>query len=224
MPTLIVWHTVVAIDRRGHGQSPAYSGEDTLCDDFADLAHIVAAIGEPVAMFAHSAGCHVALGPVLRGAPLRRLVLYEAPTFGDPPIAAEIWRLLDDAVARDDRPALVEMILNDLVGRSNGELIPPPALAGIPSSPFGALLLDNALSAPTEFRAMEGYVWTDEDLRALTTPTTVVVGGQSPPFNRRFSDRLVRLSGAAHLVVLPGAGHGTPLMDPAVILESIGAH
>ncbi|MGV1010451.1 MAG: alpha/beta fold hydrolase [Dermatophilaceae bacterium] len=224
LPSLASRRTVVTIDRRGHGESPRYSGPHTLSDDVTDLMDIVAAFDEPVAMFAHSAGCLVALGAVLHGARVNHLALYEAPTYREPSITAETWRRLDEAVIREDRPALVDMLLNDVVGRSNGEVTSCQALVGILSSPFGAMLLDNVLSVPTELQALEGHIWADEDLRALTTPTTAAVGDQSPPFNRRFGDRLVSLSPAARLLVLPGAGHGAPLTDPAVILKSFNDH
>lgn len=220
LPALASQYTVVTVDRRGHGNSPAYTDDHTLDDDIADLVDVLATIGEPVTMFAHSAGCQVALGAVLNGAGVHHVVLYEAPTFRDPPITAKTWRRMDAAVARQDRAALVEMMLNDVVGRFSGELTSPEALRGLLSTPFGAMFLDNALSAPTELHALEAHTWTDRDLRALATPTTVVVGGQSPPFNRRFSDRLVGL-GVARLDVLPDADHGTPLMDPGVVLTSI---
>ncbi len=83
------------------------------------------------------------------------------------------------------------------------------------------MLLDNALSLPAELRSYEEHWWDDETLRGLTVPTKVLIGAQSPPFNRLFADHLSALSPHATVEVLPGQEHGAPLNAPEVIAEVI---
>jgi pimeloyl-ACP methyl ester carboxylesterase len=169
LPTLAQHRAVITVDHRGHGEAGPYSGPHTIADDITDLTDILTNLAESAEVFAHSAGCHTALGAALRGAPIQHLVLYEAPTPRDPVIDDDVWQRLDEAAARDDRQEIVRIALNDVVGRSTGQLLPAPAFTAMRASPFGAMLLDDALSIPTELRALEDHTWPDDDLRTLAT-------------------------------------------------------
>jgi pimeloyl-ACP methyl ester carboxylesterase len=101
--------------------------------------------------------------------------------------------------------------------------IPEPAFAAIFPTAFGQMLLDNALAIPTELRAHENYRWDEEILNSLQIPVLLLIGADSPPFNRRFADRVASATPSAEIKVLPDANH--PIEDPgrlASILDNDG--
>jgi pimeloyl-ACP methyl ester carboxylesterase len=55
----------------------------------------------------------------------------------------------------------------------------------------------------------------------LTVPTKLLIGAQSPPFNRLFADRLSALCPHVTVEVLPGQEHGAPLNAPGAIADVI---
>src|SRR5215212_2706506 len=79
----------------------------------------------------------------------------------------------------------------------------------------------NALAIPSEQRPYEAHTWTDEELRALTVPTTAVLGANSPPFNRLFIDRLAALSASVRVQEIPDADHGLPETDPGRLVQAV---
>ncbi|HEY5788326.1 MAG TPA: alpha/beta hydrolase [Microlunatus sp.] len=191
IPVLARDRTVVAPDRRGHGSSGAYGGHHRLEDDVDDLVDMTRELdpeGHGVQIVAHSAGCHVALAAACTGLPISRLVMYEPPAFGDPAIEGSVWQQLADAAEADDRRGLVELVLSDVVGASTGKRIPSPAFSALFSTPFGQMLLDNALAIPTELHAHEDFIWSEEAIGAVDVPILLLIGADSPPFNWRFAD------------------------------------
>jgi pimeloyl-ACP methyl ester carboxylesterase len=149
--------------------------------------------------------------------------MYEPPTFRDPTISASVWEQMDEAVDDEDREHVVVLALNEVVGASTGERIPLPVLSHIFSTPFGQMLLENALSIPAELRAHENHVWQEESLASMAIPIMAIVGADSPPFNRRFADWVATITASAHVTEWSRANHGTPMEDPgrvaSVLLE-----
>jgi pimeloyl-ACP methyl ester carboxylesterase len=123
MEVLARTRTVVAADRRGHGDSDPYTSSYRLSDDAGDLVAIVtelAAEAGQVELVAVSAGCHVALAAAVAGAPATRVVLWESPDFQATPVSAELYDRLDRAAASGDRKLLVRLLLNECPMSSDG--------------------------------------------------------------------------------------------------------
>src|SRR6185295_2891815 len=74
-----------ALDRRGRGAS-GDSADYAIEREFEDVAAVVAAIGEPVALLGHSYGALCSLEAVLRAKGVCKLVLYEPPVPAGLPI------------------------------------------------------------------------------------------------------------------------------------------
>jgi pimeloyl-ACP methyl ester carboxylesterase len=209
--------TVVAADRRGHGDSDPYASSYRLSDDIGDLVAIatdLAAEAGEAELVAVSAGCHVALAAAVAGAPAARVVLWEPPDFRATPVSAGLYDRLDQAAASGDRKLLVRLLLNEIVGVNTGSRVPRPVFPLLFRSPFGQMALANALAIPTGMRAFEAYDWDAQDLSTLDMPVTFLIGSKSPPFNRRFADSIVSRIPHATIEVIDGGSHGTPMEQP----------
>ena len=79
---------VTAMDRRGRGSS-GDTQPYRLSQEFDDVAAVAASVadsgGGPPDVFAHSYGALCTLGAAARGAPFRRIALYEPPGPADRP-------------------------------------------------------------------------------------------------------------------------------------------
>jgi pimeloyl-ACP methyl ester carboxylesterase len=220
-------HTVIAPDRRGHGLSDPYGPEHSVAADASDLVELIASVtrpGEKVRIVAHSSGGHSAIAAINLSDSVSDLILYEPPRRRDePPISGETWQRLNEAHAANDRKRLVTIALVDVVGKVTGHAPPVPLPEPFWQAPFGQLLLANALSIPTELKAISEQEDSDDSLRRINIPTWCVVGGNSPTYNRSFSERLVAVSSSVQLIELPGQDHGTPMTNPALIVELLNS-
>ena len=216
-------HTVVAPDRRGHGFSDPYGPRPEVADDAGDLAEIVAAVAEPgttVRVIAHSSGAHSALAAAALTDSIGDLVLYEPPQrTDDPPINPETWTRLRNAHAAGDRKLLVELALTEVVGKATGQPPPVPLPQPFWDAPFGRLLLANALSIPAELEASSRQDDSDDSLRQIHVPIWCLIGQNSPPYNRKLSDRLAALNPLGQVIELPDQDHGTPMTNPVIVAD-----
>lgn len=210
--------TVIAPDRRGHGDSSRYTDSFVFADDVSDLVDIVtdlrSEVGE-VELIGVSAGAHVALAAAVAGAPASHLVLWEPPDFQSTPLSVDVWSRLDRAAARGDRKLLMRLMMDEVVGPNTGMRIPRIVLPFLYRSRFGRMGLANALAIPTGLRAFEGHDWRSENLSGISIPTYFLIGSTSPAFNRQLSDQLVAMIPGATVEVFEGGSHGTPMDQPA---------
>jgi pimeloyl-ACP methyl ester carboxylesterase len=217
MEVLARTRTVVAPDRRGHGDSDPYTSSYRLSDDAGDLAAIVAGPGGR----GRGGGAGRGLGGVPRragrrggGAPAARVVLWEPPDFQARRVSAELYDRLDRAAASGDRKLLVRLMINEVVGVNIGRTVPRLVFPLLYRSPFGRMVLANALSIPASLRAFEAWDWNARNLSALDMPVTFLIGSQSPPFGRRFADSIAGRIPHATIEVIDGGSHGTPMDQP----------
>ena len=217
MEELASSRTAFAPDRRGHGASSPYDGPHSFDDDVSDLVgfsqYVVDELGEAVELVAHSAGCHIALAAAAL-APVSRVVLWEPPDFNAKRVSPAVWQKLEGAAAKGKRRTVVRLLLNEVVGANTGMHIPWFVFPVLFRSRFGKMLLANALSSPTELRALEAHEWHASNLTQLSMPVYSMVGSTSPPFNRQFADFVAAHVPGAQVEVVEGANHGTPVEDP----------
>ena len=211
-PQLADSFTVVAVDRRGRRASP--DGETyTLEDEFDDLVGVVESLPEPSVVFGHSFGANVALGASLRTPMIAGLVLYEPGRRGDAPdgMRDELERLL----ARDDRRAAMRLVLLEFTR------FPEEWLDDLLDTPPWEARLAYTDTFVRELRAYDEYDY--GDLSRLTTPTLLLVGGESPAAELDHARELARVLPAARVSVLEGHGHTAPVTAPALVAREIAA-
>ena len=199
--------TVYSYDRRGRGDSgdtPPYAVER----EIEDLEAVIAAAGGSAAVYGHSSGAQLALETAARGVSVTKLAMYEPPYVVDesgPVKSANYLDRMDEAIAEGRRRDAVAQFLTESVG------MPAEMVAGLLDSPMGAGLEQLAHTLPYDERIMERYQrgrplpaeWRD----AVTVPSLVMDGGNSPEWMRNGCQALVRLLPDVAYRTLEGQDH-----------------
>jgi non-heme chloroperoxidase len=215
---------VVRYDHRGHGRSTAPDGDVDVARLAADLCEVIEAVDVRDAVLAgHSMGGMTALAfavhhPDVAAARLRALVL----------VATSSGALARIPMSAAIAPALVASpALERLLGSRPGHVL----VRGVHGRTAGRAALRASrdafvATAPTVRSShLRAVLAMDlrEGSRAITVPTTVVVGSRdlvTPPSHARAIARTVP---GARLVVVSGAGHMLPYEATEEVADVIAA-
>ena len=203
LPALEEHFTVYAIDRRGVGES-GDADEYDLDREAEDVVAVVDSIDEPVHLLGHSYGALCALEAALRIDSLRTLVLYE-PLF--PVGNAELYSedVLAEMEGRLDSGENEQALI--LLFEEIAEL-PPAEMDKLRSAPNWPSRVAAAHTVLRESRAENEYEFDPTRFAAVTVPTLLLSGSESP---QSLKDATVALDEAlpnSRIVVLEGLGHG----------------
>jgi pimeloyl-ACP methyl ester carboxylesterase len=209
MPKLAERFTLYVMDRRGRapsGDAEAYS----IANESDDVVNVVAAIGRPVTILAHSYGALVMLDALDRLRHVTHLILYEPPVTakGARPDSEAVLEKLDNALAAGNREEVAITFLRDQVKA------PPEALQRFQSSPIWPLILQIASTLPRESRAVNTYRPFIERLANWKFPATVLLGSESQGLLRDAAYFVRDHIPGSQLVILEGQGHGAMLDAP----------
>lgn len=217
-PLLEPRFTVVAVDRRGRGDSED-GGTYRLESEFDDVAAVVRAMedegGAPVNLFGHSYGGLVAANaaPLLDG--LRTLILYEPPMGGVlAPGQVGRWR---DLVDEGRREQMVEEFLQDIGGYT------PAEVEALKQTPLWEGRLAVAPTVPRELEAEQDHRLDRAALGRLTMPTLLLVGSASPDWALRSTDAYAGAIEGVSVRRLEGQGHGALAAAPEMVAAEIDA-
>lgn len=198
LPLLEPHSTVYALDRRGRGASgdgTAYAIEQ----EFADVAAVVDAIGEPVDLLGHSYGAICALEAALLTAGVRRLVLYEPPVLAPP--LSEVDDRLEELLAQGRRAEVVETFFREIVGMPEYQL---DLLRSLPSWPARVAA---AHTVVRERKHLDGHRFDPARFGSLNVPTLLLAGGDSPSFLQDSTAAVAAAVPGARVVTLEGQQH-----------------
>jgi pimeloyl-ACP methyl ester carboxylesterase len=205
--------TVIAIDRRGRGDSTD-GGEYALEREFEDVAAVVRDAGDGALLVGHSYGGLVAAGAagLLDGLP--RLALYEPAMGGVLADAATIdrWERL---IADGDRDQMVHEFLRDIGGYGDEEI---DMLA---QTPLWEARKRVAPTVPRELRAELEHRHDAEALGRVDAPVLLLVGSESPGWAVRSTDAYEGALPRARRVVLEGHGHGANVTAPGLLASEL---
>jgi pimeloyl-ACP methyl ester carboxylesterase len=215
-PLLEERYTVVAIDRRGRGDSSdgdRYAVEREF-EDVAAVVRSVASDGSEPVLFGHSYGALVSAGaaPLIEGLP--RLVLYEPPMGGvlAGPAVVDRWEAL---IAAGDRDAVVSEFLADIGGYS------PVELEELRASELWELRKTVAHTVPRELRAEGAFQLDRAALAALDIPVLMFVGGESPHWATRSTAAYAEVLPNVTVRTLEGQGHGALAAAPELVASEL---
>ncbi|MEQ8698383.1 MAG: alpha/beta hydrolase [Bauldia litoralis] len=201
--------SVYAMDRRGRGAS-GDAEPYVFAREFEDVAAVVDGIagetGGPVNLFGHSYGAVCSLEAALRTDNLRRLVIYEPPLPVDKPvIPPEPLAEVAAATATGDRETIVTTFVTKIVR------VPPGELAMLRGMPSWAERIEAAHTIHRELNALDHDYDLDLDrFRAITVPTLLLLGSESPPFLKNATHALAGVLPNARLHVIKGQAHNAP--------------
>jgi pimeloyl-ACP methyl ester carboxylesterase len=213
-PRLERTHTLLAVDRRGHGASGEGGADHSLADEVADLLAVLALLDEPVDVVAHSYGGLVALEAALISDRIGRLIVYEPSIDDDPAFPGVVARVGELVRRGEDEQAAVTL----LVERSG---VPPDAVDAVRELPLWPILLQGVHVLPREGAAMLAYRFDPSRFRQLTTPVLVLVGEHSPAWRHEAMSQLPTTLPQAELRTLSGQAHLATHTAPELLAEEI---
>ena len=170
-PHLEARFTVIALDRRGRGDSTV-GGEYSLECEYQDVAAVVRGAGDGALLAGHSYGGLVAAGAA-RLADVSRLALYE-PAMGGGLAKRETIDRWDRLIADGDRDTVIREFCRDIAGYGEA------AIDELARSPIWEARRQIVPTLPRELRAEGEHRFDGAALAALGTPTLLLVGTESP--------------------------------------------
>ena len=213
-PLLEPRFTVVAVDRRGRGDSEDGDGY-RLESEFEDVAAVVEAMRDagPLHLFGHSYGGLVAAGAAPSIAGLETLMLYEPPMGGVlAPGQVAVWRgLVEDG----RRERMVEEFLHDIGGYT------PAEIEALKETPAWEGRLAVAPTVPRELEAEQGHRLDGVALGRLSYPSLLLVGSRSPEWALRSTDAYAAALAGVAVRRLEGQGHGALAAGPELVAAEI---
>jgi len=208
-------HRVLAPDLRGFGGSVVTPGQVTMARMADDLAALLDALGvtEPVTYAGFSMGGYVGW-PFLRQHRQRvaRLVLCDTRAVADTLEAAQGRRAMADKVEAEGAAVAADTMLPKLLAPGRAER--DPALAQrvramiLATDPRGIAAAQRGMAERTDARP---------DLPLLGVPTLVIVGEHDAIATRGEMSALAAEIPGARLVEVRGAGHTSPMEEPAAV-------
>jgi pimeloyl-ACP methyl ester carboxylesterase len=179
----------------GSGDATDYSVERQA----EDMAAVVDAIGGSVNVLGHSFGGLCALEAALLTANIRRLILYEPPIVPFlPPGFVDRLRILLDA---GDRDGVWATMNREIVKMPEHEIEIQRTQAAHAARLAGIHILVEAL------QALERYRFDPARYRAVSIPTLLLVGGDSPAWAYSATQALQGAVPNSRVIVLPGQQH-----------------
>jgi pimeloyl-ACP methyl ester carboxylesterase len=208
--------TVVAVDRRGRGESGDQT-EYTIGREFEDIAAVVDALDAPILLFGHSYGAMCALEAALLTSRVTGLILYEPPHVVDNETLYAPGQLdrLDALLAAGDRDGMVSAFFTEVVG------VPQEQMTIVKSSPAWPGRVAAAHTIVRECRAEESYRLPLDRLSRLSIPVLLLLGGDSPPFFGKVRGVLEGVLPNIRTVVMSGQGHMAMDTAPDLVVKAV---
>ena len=211
-------YSVYTVDRRGRGESGdhlPYSIER----EFEDIASVAESIPEPITLLGHSYGALCSLEAVLLSRRINRLILYEPPIplgTGDaypPQLIASIQQQLEQG----NRQGAVETFMREI------PRLPPHELELLKDSPSwkGRVAAAHTILREMQATSRDGYRFDPKRFMKLTTPTLLMLGGDSPAFLRIAIQKLHETLPNNKIAVMPGQQHVAMNSAPDLFLREV---
>jgi pimeloyl-ACP methyl ester carboxylesterase len=211
-PHLEARFTVIALDRRGRGESTD-SREYSLEREYEDVAAVVRDAGDGALLVGHSYGGLVAAGAA-RLARVPRLALYE-PAMGGVLATREAIDRWDRLIADGDRDTVIREFYRDIAGYDEA------AIDELARSPIWDARRRIVPTVPRELRAELEHHFDGAALAALGTPTLLLVGTESPDWAVRSVAAYAEALQESETHPLEGQGHSANMTAPDLLASEL---
>lgn len=215
VPQLAEHRTVHAMDRRGRGGSgdgPEWS-LDREVDDVASLVDALAGeSGQPVDLLGHSLGGLLALRAASRTPHVHRLVLYE-PAVEEQALPSDLVDRMREYLAAGHPEEAVLLTMRDVVRMSENEIAAMRAMPTWHTRVEAAHTLPRELSVELDADPAE--------IGAVTAPTLVMRGSDSPPSVRDACTRLAAALPSSTTVIISGQQHVADQIVPELFARLV---
>ncbi len=202
LPALEPHFTVYAVDRRGRGESgDAHTYAYEL--EFKDIAAVLDSIGQPAQLLGHSFGAICSLEAALLSPNLGKLILYEPPI----PVAGiaiypeGLVERLQVQLDAGEPEQVLTIFFREVVK------MPAHEFDLLRASPAWPARVAAAHTLARELLVAEQYHFEARRFAHLTTPTLLLLGGDSPSFFGAAIHALASALPTSQTVVLPGQQH-----------------
>ena len=208
-------YTAYLLDRRGRGSSLNEApGDYALAREADDVRAVIDLIDDSVFYLGHSYGALIGLELLTSDTRVRKALLYEPPFDADglevtPRAFIERYAVL---IERGERDEALDLFYREVIG------VDPAPLHALP------IWQARKLAAPTLIRetgVTSTFVPDRDALRAVTTPTLVLTGTESPPVFGAAARLAVEALPHAELVVAEGQGHTMIDADPVGFIDLV---
>jgi pimeloyl-ACP methyl ester carboxylesterase len=207
--------TVYAVDRRGR-EGSGDAGQYAIEREFDDIVALVNSIEEPVFLLGHSYGALCSLEAARRTSHLRKLVLYEPPVpTGIEIYSSEVVTRIQALLDEGDREGAVSTFLQDIAH------VPPHEMEILRSAPSWPARVAAAHTILREMRGSNEYVFEPAHFTSLTTPTLLLLGGDSPPFFKAAIEAVHAALPKSRVVVMPGQQHTAMNTAPGLFTREV---
>jgi pimeloyl-ACP methyl ester carboxylesterase len=211
-PHLEARFTVIAIDRRGRGDSTDAEGY-ALEREYEDVAAVVSDAGDGAMLVGHSYGGLVATGAAgLLDLP--RLALYE-PAMGGGLAAPQTIDRWERLIAESDRDTVIREFYRDIAGYDEA------AIDELARSPVWEARRRIVPTVPRELRAEQGHRFDRAALSRIRAPVLLLVGTESPAWAVRSVDAHAEALPTAEKHALEGQGHSANMTAPGLLAAEL---
>ena len=205
--------TVIAVDRRGRGDSGDGDGYD-LTREYEDVAAVVREAGDGAVLLGHSYGGLVSVGAARLLDGLGRLVLYEPPMGGVLADEATIDRW-EGWIAAGDTDAMIRGFLRDIAGYDDD------AIDQLAATPIWDARRRAAPTVPRELRAELAHTLDPGALAGVGADVLLLVGSESPAWAVRSTEAYASALPRVRTRVLEGHGHGANVTGPELMAAEL---
>jgi pimeloyl-ACP methyl ester carboxylesterase len=211
-PALAEGRQLILMERRARGDSTD-GGPYSIEREFDDVIAVVAHIGEPLDILAHSYGALLTLGAAPRLQRVDSIILYEPPL---KPLApgSDLPDRIDEHVARGDLEGGLRVFLAT-VGVSEAEVA---RLRELPNWPERLTIVP---TIPREMRAARDLSFGADYLSGISTRILLLLGSDSPPAFGEAIDILAKGLPNARTEILAGQKHQAMDTAPALFVNAV---
>ncbi len=203
---------LILMDRRARGDSTDASSY-AIDQEFEDVVAVVAHVGAPLDILAHSYGALCTIGAAPRLKNVDRIVLYEPPLRPIPP-ESDLPDQVESCIVRGDPEAGLRTFLTH-VGVTAAEFA---RLKELPNWPERLTIVP---TIPREVRAARSLSFPEDHLGAISIRVLLQLGSDSPPRFAEAANELIAGLPNAQIEILPGQKHQAMDTAPALFVKSV---